>query len=125
MLGGIVLGSDPEVPFPSHQGTVQPVPWAPLLLSPRDAPRRLRPALPHELLHDLLHPQLQPQEADAVVPPEAEEVQQVPVGLLQHQALPVEDGTPASHLSPVPQPCRDRTRPSGPLPRATRGPGDA
>lgn len=65
---------------------------------------QLGPALPHELLHDLLHPHLQPQEADAVVPPEAEEVQQVPVRLLQHKMLPAEDGAPAHHLSPVPQP---------------------
>ena len=75
----------------------------PLSPSGRPSPR-LCPALPHELLHDLLHPHLQSQEADAIVPPEAEEVQQVPVRLLQHEVLPIEDGAPASHLAPVPQP---------------------
>lgn len=77
---------------------------------PLEAPQ-LRPALPHELLHDLLHPHLQSQEADAVVPPEAEEVQQVPVSLLQHKVLPAEDGAPAHHLTPVFQPCRDKGEP--------------
>lgn len=67
---------------------------------PLETPQ-LRLTLPHELLHDLLHPHLQSQEADAVVPPEAEEVQQVPVSLLQHEILPAEDGAPAHHLSPV------------------------
>lgn len=75
---------------------------------------QLHPALPHELLHDFLHPHLQPQEADAVVPPEAEEVQQVPVGFLQHEMLPAEDGAPAHHLTPLSQPCGDQQPLSSP-----------
>lgn len=77
---------------------------------PLEVPQ-LHPVLPHELLHDLLHPHLQSQEADAIVPPEAEEVQQVPVSLLQHKVLPAEDGAPAHYLTPVFQPCRDKAEP--------------
>lgn len=75
---------------------------------PGKHPPQLGPALPHEFLHDLLHPHLQSQEADAIVPPEAEEVQQVPVGLLQDEMLSTEDGAPAHHLATVPQPCRNQ-----------------
>lgn len=100
----MVLGSHTQQ-VPLLFNNLQSGRFLPYLFSsvPLETPQ-LCPALPHELLHDLLYPHLQSQEADAIVPPEAEEVQQVPVSLLQHEILPTEDGTPAHHLSPVFQP---------------------
>lgn len=50
---------------------------------------------PHELLHDFLHPHLHTDKADPITPPQAEQVQQVPVGLFQYELLPIKH----SHLS--------------------------
>lgn len=94
-------------------------PISSFLRFPPDIVLQLRLALPHEFLHDFLHPHLQPQEADAVVPPESEEVQQVPVGFLQHEMLPAEDGASAHHFAPLSQPCGDRQ----PLSSPSRPPG--
>lgn len=55
------------------------------------------------------------------MPPEAEEVQQVPVGFLQHEVFSSEDGAPAHHLTPLSQPCGRPAAPSAPL----QGPQEA
>lgn len=56
---------------------------------------------PHEFFHDLLHPHLQAYEADAVVPPQPEQVQQVPVRLLQNHLLAVEHSGLTCHVATV------------------------
>ena len=56
---------------------------------------------PHELLHNFLHPHLQAYEADAVAPPQPEQVQQVPVRLLQNHLLAVEHRRLARHAAAI------------------------
>lgn len=59
---------------------------------------------PHEFLHDFLHPHLQTYEADAIAPPQSEQVKQVPVCLLQYQLLSIEHSSLTCHAATVLQP---------------------
>lgn len=59
---------------------------------------------PHEFLHDFLHPHLQTYEADAIAPPQLEQVQQVPVSLLQYQLLSIEHSSLSCHAATILQP---------------------
>lgn len=57
--------------------------------------------LPHEFLHDFLHPHLQAHEADTVAPPQPEQVQQVPVCLLQNDLLAVKHSCLTRHATAI------------------------
>lgn len=59
---------------------------------------------PHELLHDFLHPHLHPDKADAIPPPQAEQIQQVPVGLFQYELLAIKHSHLSRHTLPIFQP---------------------
>lgn len=56
---------------------------------------------PHEFLHDFLHPHLQAYEADAIAPPQAEQVKQVPICLLQNYLLSIEHSCLTSHAAAI------------------------
>ena len=62
--------------------------------------------LPHEFLHDFLHPHLQAYEADAIAPPQPEQVQQIPVGLLQNHLLAVKHSRLTRHAATILQTLR-------------------
>lgn len=47
---------------------------------------------PHEFVQDALHPHLHAEEAEAVSPEQAQEVDDEPVALLKHQLLAVKNG---------------------------------
>lgn len=64
--------------------------------------------LPHEFFHDLLHPHLKANEADAIAPPKPEQVQQVPVRLLQNHLVSVKHSSFTGHTAPVLQTFRDK-----------------
>lgn len=56
---------------------------------------------PHEFLHDFLHPHLQAYEADAVAPPQPEQIKQVPVRLLQNHLLAVKHSRLSCHAATI------------------------